>query len=156
MYSTYNEGKSVVAERIIKTLKNKIFKHMTSISKNVCIDVLNEIVNRYNNMVHKTIKRKHIDVVNDSYVEYNEDSNKKNLKFNPIWTGGWGADLAPTVRFFSVAPEVVMEGLWNVVTFPKIYLRRFSKKTFLVTMDCVAMATKLLEGSQDKKSIYFF
>ena len=67
-----------------------------------------------------------------------------------------GADLAPPVRFFSVPPEVVMEGLWNLVTFPKIYLRRFSKKIFLVTMDCVAMATKLSEGSQDKKSIYFF
>ena len=69
--------------------------------------------------------------------------------------GGRGADLAPPVRFFSVAPEVVMEGLRNLVTFPKIYLRRFSKKTFLVNMDCVAMAAKLSEGSQDKKSIYF-
>ena len=56
MYSTYNEGKSVVAERFIKTLKNKIFKHMTTISKNVYVDVLNDIVNRYNNTVHKTIK----------------------------------------------------------------------------------------------------
>ena len=75
---------------------------------------------------------------------------------NSIWTGGREGDLAPPVRFFSVAPEVVMEDLLNLVTFPKIYLRRFSKKNFLVTMDCVAMATKLLEGSQDKKSIYFF
>ena len=82
MYSTYNEGKSVVAKRFIRTLKNKIFKHMTTISKNVYIDSLNDIVNRYNNTVHKTIKIKPIDVTNDSYVEYNEDSNKKilNLK----------------------------------------------------------------------------
>ena len=69
----------------------------------------------------------------------------------------WGPDLVnPPVRFFSVAPEVVMDGLSNLVNFRKIYLRRFSKKIFLVTMDCVAMATKLSEGSQDKKSIYLF
>ena len=77
MYSTYNEGKSVVAERFIRTLKNKIFKHMTTISKNVYIDVLNDIVNKYNKTVHKTIKVKPNDVTGDSYVEYNEDSNKK-------------------------------------------------------------------------------
>ena len=68
MYSTYNEGKSVVAERFIRTLKNKIFKHMTAISKNVYIDVLDDIVNKYNNTVHKAIKIKPIDVTNDSYV----------------------------------------------------------------------------------------
>ena len=44
MYSTYNEGKSVVAERFIRTLKSKIFKHMTAISKNVYFDVLDDIV----------------------------------------------------------------------------------------------------------------
>ena len=49
MYSTYNEGKSVVAERLIRTLKNKILKHMTSVSKNVYFDVLDDIVNKYNN-----------------------------------------------------------------------------------------------------------
>ena len=51
MYSTYNEGKSVLAERFIRTLKNKIFKHMTAISKNVYFDVLDDIVNKYNNTV---------------------------------------------------------------------------------------------------------
>ena len=79
MYSTYSEGTSVVAERFIRTLKNKIFKHMTAISKNVYIDVLIDIVNRCNNAVHITIKIRPIDVTNDSYVEYNEDSNKKVL-----------------------------------------------------------------------------
>ena len=49
LYSTYNEGKSVVAERFIRTLKNKIFKHMTAISKNVYFDVLDNIVSKYNN-----------------------------------------------------------------------------------------------------------
>ena len=81
MYSTYNEGKSVVAERFIRTLKNKIFKHMTAISKNVYFDVLDDIVNKYNNTVHRSIKMKAIDVTPDSHAEYNEDSNKKIPKF---------------------------------------------------------------------------
>ena len=62
MYSTNNEGKSVVAERFIRTLKSKIYKHMTSISKNVYIDTLDDIVNEYNNAYHTTIKMKPIDV----------------------------------------------------------------------------------------------
>ena len=53
MYSTHNEGKSVVAEIFIKTLKNKIYKHMTAISNNVYFDVLNDIVDKYNNTYHK-------------------------------------------------------------------------------------------------------
>ena len=81
MYSTCNEGKSAVAERFIRTLKNKLFKHKTTISKNAYIDVLNDIVNKYNNTIHRTIKMKPIDVTGDFYVEYNEDSNKKGPKF---------------------------------------------------------------------------
>ena len=81
MHSTYNEGKSVVAERFIRTLKNKIFKHMTAVSKNVYFDVLDNIVNKYNNTVHRTIKMKPIDVTSDSYAEYNEDSNVTKPKF---------------------------------------------------------------------------
>ena len=81
MYSAFNEGKSIVAERFIRTLKNKIFKHMTTISKNVYIDVLNDIVNKYNNTIHRSIKTKPIDITNDFYVEHNEDFNKKRPKF---------------------------------------------------------------------------
>ena len=62
MYSTYNEGKSVVAERFIRTLKNKLYKHMTATGKNVCYDVLDDVVNKYNNTKHSTIKMKPIDV----------------------------------------------------------------------------------------------
>ena len=76
MYSTYSEGKFVVAERFIRMLKNKIFKHMIAISKNVYFDVLDDIVNKYNNTAHKSIKMKPINVTFDSYAEYNEDSNK--------------------------------------------------------------------------------
>ena len=56
MYSAYNEGKSVVAERFIRILKAKIFKHMIAISKNFYVDVLDDIVNNYNNTIHRTIK----------------------------------------------------------------------------------------------------
>ena len=81
MYSTYNEGKSVVAERFIRTLNNKNFKHMTAISANIYLDALDDIVNKYNNTVHRKIKMKPIDVTSDAYVEDNEDSNKKDPKF---------------------------------------------------------------------------
>ena len=70
MYSTCNEGKSVVVKRFIRAVKNKIFKHIMLI-----FDVLDNIINKYNNTVHKTIKVKPIDVTSDSYAVYNEDSN---------------------------------------------------------------------------------
>ena len=67
MYSVFNERKSVVAERFIRTLKNKIFKHITAISKSVYFDVLDDIVNKYNNTVHRSIKMRPTDVTSDSY-----------------------------------------------------------------------------------------
>ena len=67
--------------RFIRTLKNKIFKHMTAISENVCFDVLDDIVIKFNRTVHRTIKIKPIDVTGDSYAECNEDFNKKDPKF---------------------------------------------------------------------------
>ena len=63
IYSTHNKGKSVVAERIIRTLKNRIYKYVTSLSKNVFIDKLNDIVNKYNNTYHSTIKVNPFDVM---------------------------------------------------------------------------------------------
>ena len=81
MYSKFNKGKSVVAERFIRTLKNNIFKHVTVISKNVYVDVLNDIVNKYNNTVHKAVKIKPTEVTGDYYAKQNEESNKKNPKF---------------------------------------------------------------------------
>ena len=70
MYSTYNEGKSVVAERFIRTLKNKFFKHMTAINQNIYFDVIDDIVDKYNNTVHKTIKMKPIEVTGDYHAKY--------------------------------------------------------------------------------------
>ena len=81
MYSTHNEGKSVVAERFIKTLKNKIYKHLTYIGKNVYFDVLDDFVKKYNSTVHSSIKMKPKDVSDSVLVEYAEESNKKDPKF---------------------------------------------------------------------------
>ena len=68
MHSTHSEGKSVAAERFIRIIKNKIYKYMTSISKNVYIDKLDDIVNEYNNTYHRTIKIKPIDVKGNTYI----------------------------------------------------------------------------------------
>ena len=69
MYSIPNEVKSVVAERFIRTVKTKIYKYMTSISKNVYINKLDDIVNEYNNTYHRTIKMKPVDVKDNTYVD---------------------------------------------------------------------------------------
>ena len=69
MYSIHNEGKSVVAEIFIRTLKNKTYKYMTSVSKNVYVDKLDDIVNEYNNTYHRTITMKPVDVKDDTYID---------------------------------------------------------------------------------------
>ena len=81
MYSTNNKGKSVVAERFIRTLKSKIYKYMTSISKNAYIDKLDDIVNEYNNTYHTTIKMKPIDVKDNTYINTDKETNDKDAKF---------------------------------------------------------------------------
>ena len=80
MYSTCNEEKPVVPEKFIKIFKNKIFKHMRAVSKNVYFDVL-DLVDKYNNAFHRTIKMKPVDVNSNSYAEYNVGSNEKDPKF---------------------------------------------------------------------------
>ena len=77
----YNEGKSVVAEIFIRTLRNKIYKHMTAVSKNVYFDVLNNIVDKYSDTCHNSIKMKPIDLKSNSYAESNDESNDKDPKF---------------------------------------------------------------------------
>ena len=81
MYSTHNEGKSVVAERLIRTLKSKIYNYMTSISKNMYIDKLDDIVDEYNNTYHTTIKMKPIDVKDNTYINTSKKINYKYPKF---------------------------------------------------------------------------
>ena len=81
MYSTHNEGKSVVAERFIRTIKSKICKYMTSISKNVYINKLDDTVNEYNNTYHTTIKMKPIDVKDNTYINTDKEIDNKDPKF---------------------------------------------------------------------------
>ena len=74
MCSIHNERKSVVAERFIKILKTKIYKYMTSISKNVYIDNLDDVVGEYNNAYHRTIKMKPVDVEDNTYINFTKEA----------------------------------------------------------------------------------
>ena len=79
--STHNEGKSDVAERFIRTLKNKIYKYMASISENLYIDKLDDIVNEYNNTYHKTTKMNPIDVKDNTYIDSIKKGDGKHPQF---------------------------------------------------------------------------
>ena len=81
MYSTHNEKKSVVAERFIITLKKKTYKYMISISKNVYIDKLDDILDKYNNTCHRTIKMKPADVIESIYIDSSKEIDDEDPKF---------------------------------------------------------------------------
>ena len=81
VYSTHSEGKSIIAERFIRTLKNNIYKYMISISKNGYIDKLDVIVNKYNNTYHSTTKMKPVDVKSSTYIDFNKEINDENSEF---------------------------------------------------------------------------
>ena len=111
MYSTHNEGKSVVAERFIRTLKNKIYKYMTSISKNVYINKLDDIVSECKNTYHRTIKMKPIDVKDNTYINIGKEVNDKDPKFK-------------------VADHVRISKYKNI--FAKGYTTNWSEETFVI------------------------
>ena len=112
MYSTFNEGKSVVAERFIRTLKNKLYKHMTATGKNVYYDVLDDIVNEYNNTKHNIIKMKSIDVKKRVYKRvYIDEHNEKDSRFK----------VGDRVRIYKFK---------NI--FAKVYTPNWSKEIFIV------------------------
>ena len=81
MYSTNNEGKFVIAERFITKLKNEIYKYMTSISKNIYIDKIDDIVKEYNNKYQTSIKMKPVDVMDNTYINFKKEINDKNPTF---------------------------------------------------------------------------
>ena len=81
IYSTHSKGKTVISERFTRTLKNKIYKYMTSISKSVYIDKLDDIVNKYNHTYLSTIKMKPVDVKSNTYIDSSKEINDKNTKF---------------------------------------------------------------------------
>ena len=110
MYSTYNEGKSVVAERFIRTLQNKLYKHMTATSENVYYNVLDNGVGKYNNTKHSTIKMKRIDVKNNKRVYIDEHIEKDSR--------------------FKVVDRVRMSKFKNI--FAKRYTPNWSKEIFIV------------------------
>ena len=109
MYSTYNEGKSVVAERFIRTLKNKLYKHMTATGKNVCYDVLDDVVNEYSNTKHNTIKMKPIDVGDNKRVyidEHNEKDSRSKFKniFSTGYTPNWNKEIFNIYKINDTVP----------------------------------------------------
>ena len=81
MYLIHNEEKSVVADRFIRTLKTKIYKYMTSVSENVYIDKLDNIVGEYNNTYHGTINMTLVDVKDNTYIDFKKEFNDKDPKF---------------------------------------------------------------------------
>ena len=81
MYLTHNKGKSNLAERFVRFLKTKIYKYMTSISQNVYIDKLDDIVNEYNNKYHRKIKIKPVDFKDNTYIDFERENNVKDPKF---------------------------------------------------------------------------
>ena len=84
IYSSHNKGKSVIGKIVIRTLKNKIYKYMTSISKNVYIDKLDDIVNKSNNTYHSTIKMKPVDVKSSTYFDSSKENMEKTLNLKLV------------------------------------------------------------------------
>ena len=81
MFSKHNEGKSVIAARFIRTLKNKIYKYMISISKEVYTDKLDDAVNKYNKTYYRTIWMKIVDAKSSTYIDSSKEINDKDPKF---------------------------------------------------------------------------
>ena len=123
--------KSIIAERLIRTLKTKICKYSTSISKNVYIDKLDNIVNEYNNIYHRTIKMKPVDVKDNTYIDFKKEVNDKDPKFK-------------------VGDHVRISKYKNI--FAKGYTPNWSEEVFVIkqvknTVPCtmISMMKKLLE-----------
>ena len=94
MYSTHNERKSVIVERFIRILENKIYKYMTSISKKVYINKLDDIVTKYNNTYHSTIKMKPVDVKSSTYIDSSKEINNKDPKFKIYDVPNWSEEVS--------------------------------------------------------------
>ena len=134
MYSTHNEGRSFIAERFIRTLKNKIYKYMTSISKIVYVDKLDDIVNKYNNTYHSTTKMKLVDVESSTYIDSSKEMNNKDPKFKI-------GDLVRISKYKKL--------------FAKGYTPNLSEEVFVIkkvknTVPWIYCAEKLLELSRKK------
>ena len=80
----HNEGKSVITERFNRTVHNKFYKYITSVSRNVYINKLDKIVSKYNNTYHRTIKMKPVEVKSSTYIDSSKEINNKYLKFKIV------------------------------------------------------------------------
>ena len=114
MHSTHNEGKFVIAERSIRTSKNKIYKYMTSISKNVYIDKLDGIGNKYSNTYYSTIKMKPVDVKSSTYI----DSSKEMIKM-----------IKMMIKFLNTKLVILLE-YQNIKTFLQMAMCQIGLKKF--------------------------
>ena len=112
MYSTQNVGESVVAERFIRSLRSKIYKHMTWLSKHVYISKLDDILNKYNNTYHRTIKMKSVDVTPSTYIDFDKENSKEGSKFEV-------SDNVRTSRYKNI--------------FVKGYFRKWSEEAFVIS-----------------------
>ena len=139
MYLIHNEGKSVVAERFIRTLKTKIYKYMTLVSKNVYNDKSDDIVGEYNNTYHRTIKMKPIDVKYNTDIDFKKEVNDKDPKFK---VGGH-------VRIFKY--KIVFAKGYTPSWFEKVFLfvkLKIQFHGYMLLM--ISMVKKLLENLMQK------
>ena len=142
MYSIHNEGKSVIAERFIRTLKNKIYKYMTAISKNVYIDKLDDIVNEYNNTYHRTIKVKPVDVKDNTYIDFLKKVNDKDPKFKvddlvrvskykKFLAKGYTSNWSEEIFLLLVKLKIPLHGhMFLVISMMKKLLEHFMKRNY--------------------------
>ena len=143
MYSIHNEGKSVVAERFIRTLKTKIYKYMTSISKNVYIDKLDDIVNKYNNTYHSTIKMKPVDVKSNTYINSSKEINDKDIKFKI-------GDIVRVTKYKNISAKDYVHGhMLLVILKAKKLLERFTKKNWRKTNQKEFRVGKVIKRKRD-------
>ena len=151
MYATHNDGKSVVAERFIRTFKNIIYKYMTSVSKNVYIDKLDDIANKVSNTYHSTIKMKPVDVKPNTYVGSCKETNDKDpnfkigdivriSKYKNIFTEGctpnWSEEVFAIKKFKNPVPWTYVinniNGKEIVGTFYEKELQKKNQKEFRI------------------------
>ena len=155
MYSMHNEGKSVVAERFIISLKNKIYRCMTLISKSVCIDKLDNIASKYNNTYHRTIRNKPFDTKSNAYINSSKEIKDKDFKFKKSGiVRKW--KYKNTVQWIYVISD--LKGEQIVGTFYKKAFQKTNQKEFSVEKVIKRKADKLhveWKGYDNSFNIWF-
>ena len=155
MYSTHNTDKTVVAERFIRTIKNKLYKYMTSISKNEYIDNLDDIVDEYNNTNHRTIKMKPIDIKDNTYnniYKFNDKDPKlkvvdhvRLLKYKNIFAKGYAPNWSEEIF---VIEKIQFHGQ-IVGTFYKKELQKIDQLEFIIEKVIKKRETSYISNRKD-------